>query len=99
MAPELAESRLSCIAAGGVVLDPMMGSGTFPLAAARAGLRAIGLDTDPLAVTIARAAASSCDASKTVEVANEVLARARAQREVSLTLDEETRNFINYWFD
>jgi len=39
---------------GDLVVDPFMGSGTAPLAAARLGRRAIGIDINPLAVELAR---------------------------------------------
>lgn len=39
---------------GDLVVDPFMGSGTAPLAAARLGRRALGVDINPLAVALAR---------------------------------------------
>ncbi|WP_373049050.1 DNA methyltransferase [Vulgatibacter sp.] len=41
-------------APGDLVVDPFMGSGTAPIAAARLGRRAIGIDINPLAVELAR---------------------------------------------
>jgi hypothetical protein len=46
---------------GELVVDPFMGAGTAPLAAARLGRRAIGVDLSPLAVRLARQVASPAD--------------------------------------
>lgn len=46
---------------GELVVDPFMGSGTAPLAAARLGRRAVGVDINPLAVQLARLAAAPPD--------------------------------------
>lgn len=88
------------------VLDPMAGSGTT-LASARAkGHQAIGFDTDPLALLIARAWCSEIDPPKLIRCAKEVLEKAKnislalPQNEAyPLTCDDETKEFINFWFD
>lgn len=88
------------------VLDPMAGSGTT-LAVARAlGHEAIGFDTDPLAVLIARAWCEDVDAARLRHVARSVLersvsaaARLRVADAYPMGADEETRQFIRYWFD
>lgn len=46
---------------GDLVVDPFMGSGTAPLAAARLGRRAIGIDINPLGVELARLGAAPPD--------------------------------------
>lgn len=46
-------------APGDLVVDPFMGSGTAPIAAARLGRRAIGIDLNPLAVALARLVAAA----------------------------------------
>ena len=87
------------------VLDPMMGSGTA-LAIARAeGHRAIGVDVDPLSVLIAKVWTTTIDPQVVRDKALEVLERARVifktlrVRDAYPNADEETRQFIRYWFD
>ncbi len=88
------------------VLDPMMGSGTV-LAVARArGHKAIGVDIDPLAVLLARVWTTAVDVREVKDRASEVLSRARTHfpaRSVGSAYptlaDDETRQFVRYWFD
>jgi len=88
------------------VLDPMAGSGTV-LAVARAnGHRAFGVDLDPLAVLIASVWTRTVDAERVRDKAAEVLDRAQkgfgmvtAGLAYPWDSDEETREFIRYWFD
>lgn len=88
------------------VLDPMMGSGTV-LAVARAkGHRAYGVDLDPLAVLLAGVWTRTVDPQKIREKAVEVLDRAKATFKTlsvgaayPVRADEETKDFIRYWFD
>ena len=54
MAPDLAMERLKNIRRGALVLDPMAGSGTVLRQATELGHRALGFDTDPLAVLMAK---------------------------------------------
>lgn len=88
------------------VLDPMSGSGTV-LAVARAnGHHAVGVDIDPLAVLIAKVWTTAIDSTALRERAKDVLELAR-NLFVSLRTrnaypdasDEETREFIRFWFD
>lgn len=88
------------------VLDPMAGSGTV-LAVARAnGHRAFGVDLDPLAVLLARVWTRTVDADRVREKASEVLDRAKRRFDLlpacvayPTNNDEETREFVRYWFD
>lgn len=101
MAPELALERLPRrLDRGFTVLDPMMGSGTIPVMAALQGHRAIGFDTDPLAVIIARTNGRPLDPVLLLHAADRVVEVARAHREDEFAhSDAESQDFINKWFD
>jgi len=84
----------------------MTGSGTV-LAVARAyGHRAFGVDIDPLAVLLAGVWTRTVDVERVRDKAAEVLNRARSaftqlppSQAYPAGSDEETREFIRYWFD
>jgi len=107
MAPSIALSRLP--KANGkslVVLDPMAGSGTSLVTSRAKGHKAIGCDTDPLAVLISKVWSSDINYEKCTKWANVVADTARKRyRKIPATKaypqnsDEETRSFIRYWFD
>ncbi len=106
MAPDIALEIISAAKEPLCVLDPMMGSGTVLAVARSKGHRAIGIDIDPLAVLISRVWTTAADREKTREKAIEVLTRARgifpalAVRDAyPHHADEETREFLRYWFD
>jgi DNA modification methylase len=88
------------------VLDPMAGSGTTLVSARAKGHQALGCDTDPLALLIARAWCSDIYPDKLSHCARLVLDRARRFAErlspeeayPSYT-DDETRKFMSFWFD
>lgn len=88
------------------VLDPMTGSGTV-LAVARAqGHRAFGIDLDPLAVLLAGVWTRAIDPVEIIDKANQVLDKARAEfknlsaaESYPFNSDDETREFLRYWFD
>lgn len=98
MAPDIAERAVSELPPRSLVLDPMMGSGTFLAAALQFGHDAMGFDTDPLAVLIARTALEQFDMNKLSIASEDVVAFAR-DRQPYLPADAETREFIDYWFD
>ena len=88
------------------ILDPMAGSGTTLVCARSRGHRAIGCDTDPLALLIARAWCADAEPENVKRRAEVVLERARALSErlpseesYSRKSDNETRRFIDFWFD
>ena len=92
---------------GDVVLDPMFGSGTTVLEAARLGRRAVGCDIDPLARLITEAKLGRVAPSEALRVGNTVVEQARcriherpAALQAALTqrLDGKTRAFVDYWF-
>lgn len=100
MAPELAEDRLRHLTEGLVLLDPMMGSGSFVLSAAEQGHHAIGFDSDPLSYVITTAAAGVYDHDQVRARAKEIVTRAPRHIDINkVTQDEETLDFINFWFD
>lgn len=83
-----------------------MGSGTVPTAARELGHQAVGFDTDPLAVMMARVWCETINHDAVRLRAIHVLRRAR-ERAAELSLAdaypvrarEETRRFVRYWFD
>jgi len=89
-----------------VVLDPMAGSGTTIVSARQRGYRAIGFDTDPLAVLIATVWSENLDGEKVKLAADRVLRAAkqscslmRPDAAYPAGADEDTRKFIRFWFD
>src|SRR5437899_5067066 len=106
MAPGIALEALGESKTSLRVLDPMAGSGTV-LAVARAnGHRAFGIDLDPLAVLLAGVWTRTVDATQVREKATDVLGRAKAHFKQLRTADayparsdDETKQFIRYWFD
>lgn len=105
MAPSIIQRRLKSRRSLRVV-DPMSGSGTTVLAARFYGHRAIGFDTDPLALLIARASSLDLAPERLRERAGRVLLGARdSYRSVPVGsaypagADAETRAFIRFWFD
>ena len=92
---------------GDTVLDPMAGSGTTLIEAARLGRRAIGCDIDPLALTVAGAKLSPADPAKIIQTGFGVLESAKRryeknrnalQRDRETRFDAATSAFIDYWF-
>lgn len=87
---------------GGLVLDPMMGSGTTPLEVFLAGRQAIGFDIDPLAVLVSKVKATPLDPYLVGKTAFTLIQAARQFAAQDNTLqpdwDEKTTEFITYWF-
>lgn len=106
MAPGIALDALGTSDKTLRVLDPMMGSGTVLAVARSRGHRAIGVDLDPLAVLLARVWTTTIDPHRIRHRAADVLAQARgrfpglpAGSAYPCSADEETREFLRYWFD
>ncbi len=102
MAPELAIASLQELKRQSVVLDPMMGSGTVVRQASELGHRAIGFYLDPLAVLMAKVWTTPLDDAVVARLAKDVLSNAKSLRGTIdlpwIDEDEETRQFIDYWF-
>jgi len=106
MAPGIALEALGDSKSPLRVLDPMTGSGTV-LAVARAkGHRAFGFDLDPLAVLIARVWTHTVHAermrdraARVLDCAKKQFASLSARQAYPSSADDETREFIRYWFD
>ncbi|MFH1228730.1 MAG: hypothetical protein V1701_12620, partial [Planctomycetota bacterium] len=88
------------------VLDPMVGSGTVPVAARYRGHLAYGFDTDPLSLLIANTWCSDINSRFVLLNAEKVFInackyyKATSQKEAyPFGCDDETKNFIRYWFD
>jgi hypothetical protein len=88
------------------VLDPMMGSGTVLAMARHQGHRGIGFDIDPLAVLISKVWTTAFDSEEILDEADDVFARAVTEfKNIGVgdaypeRADEETRDFVRYWFD
>lgn len=107
MAPSIVLNRLPSAKKRPLnVLDPMAGSGTTLVNARSKGHKAIGCDTDPLAVLISRVWCADIDPEKCTQAAKTVVISARERyRDISEAVaypsnaDDETRSFIRYWFD
>lgn len=105
MAPSIIQRRLKSKKTRCVV-DPMAGSGTTIVAARLHGHRAVGFDTDPLALLISKAWSSDIDAKHLRILAVKTLNDARRHyrslsvgRAYPTQANHETRAFIRYWFD
>jgi hypothetical protein len=84
----------------------MAGSGTTVVVSRLLGHRALGFDTDPLALLIAEVWSADVDRAAIVKKAPRILARAIDQSRAMpfrdaypAGADEETRAFVRYWFD
>jgi hypothetical protein len=86
------------------VLDPMVGSGTSVIVGRAAGHAAFGIDSDPLAVLIAKVGTADAKITRIEECGRKVLRSAKradvpAGQAYPYDADEETREFVRYWFD
>ncbi len=103
MAPELALQALEAVPQGGLVVDPMMGSGTVIRHAVDLGRQAIGFDLDPLAVLMSRTWTTPVADERIGAVYDQAMALALAAVPEDVELpwidgDRETKEFIEYWF-
>ena len=100
MAPELVYDALKLLPIGGRILDPMCGSGTVPRLAVEAGHDCIGVDIDPLSVSMARVWTSRLSPDCLITDAERLVREALNlnPKEIQIPSDEETQRFISYWF-
>jgi DNA modification methylase len=100
MAPEILDELLDELPEGSTVLDPMCGSGTVVRKAASFGKKAIGVDSDPLAVLMTSVALFKLDPKKIEKVLQEILnyARRYGARLRSVHTCSETEFFSEFWF-
>jgi hypothetical protein len=84
----------------------MSGSGTTAVIARTLGHKAIGFDTDPLAVLLGRTWCANVDeratlrtAARVSDAANRLAAHMRIGKAYPFGADDETRKFVRYWFD
>ncbi len=85
----------------------MAGSGTTILEAMILGRFGLGIDIDPLALSLSKVKVTSLDLEKAMREAERILEQARMalkgkednlQRELGMRFDALTRKFIDYWF-
>ena len=103
MAPELALQALALVPKDGIIVDPMVGSGTVLRQATDLGLRAFGFDLDPLAVLMSRVWTTPVNDARITAIYDTAQKLALAADPAAIELpwiddDEETRQFIAYWF-
>ena len=91
---------------GDVVLDPMMGSGTTIVEALLEGRRGVGIDIDPLALSLGIVKTMPGIHHNLLDAGNKVLTRAnrlllerkRVEKSLCQFFDERTKAFVDYWF-
>ena len=102
MSPELAIAGLKGVKRRGVVLDPMVGSGTVVRQASGLGYRAIGFDLDPLAVLMTKVWTTFVPDKVVERLTKDVVEPLKGLTgNVSLPWideDSETERFVEYWF-
>ena len=103
MAPDLALEKLNELTHLGVVLDPMVGSGTVLRQAIHLGHQAIGFDMDPLAVMMTRVWTTAVEDRTIQKVSDRLSAKVSDISAADAHLpwvddDPETYRFIEFWF-
>lgn len=103
MAPEIALKETGALPKNSVVLDPMTGSGTAVRFASEEGHRAIGFDRDPLAALMTRVwtkpICTTWLRKEAIRIAGQALKLDPATVRLPwIDNDQETTDFVNYWF-
>jgi len=106
MAPSIVWDKLPDNVPPLKILDPMAGSGTTLVVAKSKGHYAYGVDSDPLAILIAKAWCFDIDKEKVISKTDEVLKKAKETAKTLTTktaypktADKKTKDFIAFWFD
>lgn len=90
-----------------IILDPMAGSCVTLLEAALLGREAIGFDIDPLSLIVGKAKFQNFKIETAYNEGNSVIQRAaqliqhcreKLEEQLKTRFDEETSQFIDYWF-
>jgi IS1 family transposase len=102
MAPELALNSLRQLE-GGVVLDPMTGSGTVVRMAKARQLDALGFDLDPLAVLISKVGTTPVEDGLLGIMTERFMDAVKSINDDNLNLpwidgDVEATRFVEFWF-
>ena len=100
MAPHLAREALRDVPSGGLVLDPMCGSGTVLRASVENAFHGVGVDIDPLAALMSRVWTTPLDPGQILRDSEDLIRKAKSlpSAHVARTNDDETRRFVSYWF-
>ena len=103
MAPEIILDEIKNLPKKSVVLDPMCGSGMTLSHCSQHGLKSIGCDIDPLAQLISSVASTSIVVDEVWKEYENLMKFIKSTPKNQIVLDwidndDETSNFINYWF-
>ncbi len=103
MAPEIILEEIKNLPKKSVVLDPMCGSGMTLSHCSQHGLKSIGCDIDPLAQLISSVASTSIVVDEVWKEYENLMKFIKSTPKNQISLDwidndDETSNFINYWF-
>ena len=103
MAPDIALQCLREMPDDARILDPMCGSGTVLVEAAKQGICSVGVDSDPLAVAISTVSAATVNLGKVRRIGQSIEQSIARKRGGKVRLpwidnDPETLKFIGYWF-
>ncbi|RLB23924.1 MAG: hypothetical protein DRG76_02855 [Deltaproteobacteria bacterium] len=106
--PQLPRKFISYLTQPGeIVLDPMAGSGTTVVEAMILGRYGIGVDIDPLAISLASVKTTPIDPGEIIRIARPIFQNAIAalhherntlREAFEAYFDSDTKKFIDYWF-
>jgi DNA modification methylase len=93
ISPIDAASIISQLPHNGVLLDPFCGTGTIVYEAMKWGLKAIGVDNNPLAITIAKGKVERIDIARVLHHVNEIIRRAKEMPSVPQMPEDAAKYF------